>query len=169
MGEAGIFSEDDRLELIEGELIDMAPLGNRHSTAVRKLIYRLSKTVGDRALLDVQNPVVLDETSEPEPDLVLLRPNADFYAKSPPMPADVLLRIKVADTSLHYDRSSKIPLYARHGIPEVWLVDLAGYRVEVFREPSAEGYCEVRPYGPAERLRPSLLPEIEVDLADVSA
>lgn len=162
MAEAGIFTEDERVELIDGELIDMTPIGNRHTTVIRKLIYLLSGATRGQALLDVQNPIFLGEHSEPQPDVVLLRPREDFYAASPPCAQDVLLLIEVADTSSSYDRSVKVPLYARFGIPEVWLVDLPGRVIEVFQEPSPEGYRQVRKYYPGEELKPGLLPVVSL-------
>ncbi len=169
MGKAGIFSEDDRVELIEGEIIDMAPIGNRHASTIRKLIHLLSGIVRDHALLDVQNPLALGDHSEPEPDIVLLRPREDFYTAKVPAAEDVLLLIEVADTSLSFDQAVKVPLYARYGIPEVWLVDLCGEIIKVFRQPSPEGYLDVSQRGRGQRIRPSLLPEVEVDPTDVIA
>ncbi|CAL1241999.1 Uma2 family endonuclease [Candidatus Methylocalor cossyra] len=167
LGEAGVLSEDDRVELIEGEIIDMAPIGSDHAGLVTRLNRVLVRAVGDRALVSVQNPIRLTDQSEPQPDFALLKPRADDYRTNLPTPSEVLWVIEVADTSLAYDRSVKVPLYARHGIPEVWLIDLAGQAVEVFLDPAAEGYREVRRYGPADRLRPALLPDLEVDLAAV--
>ncbi len=169
MGKAGIFSEDDRVELIEGEIIDMAPIGNRHASTIRKLIHLLSGIVRDHALLDVQNPIALGDRSEPEADIVLLRPRENFYSGNPPAAEDVLLLIEVADTSLTYDQAVKIPLYARYGIPEVWLVDLCGEAIKVFRQPSPEGYLEVSQHGRGQRIRPSLVPQVEVDPTEVIA
>ncbi|GIW50689.1 MAG: hypothetical protein KatS3mg081_0044 [Gemmatimonadales bacterium] len=139
MAEAGILGEDDRVELLEGELVAMAPIGSRHATCVRRLNYLLSRGVGERAIVDVQNPIRLSEYSEPQPDLALLKPRPDFYAAAHPGPEDVLLVVEVAETSADYDREVKIPLYARAGIPEVWLVDLAGAQIETFRQPAQGG------------------------------
>ncbi|MBN2701122.1 MAG: Uma2 family endonuclease [Methylothermaceae bacterium] len=165
MGEAGILSEDDRVELINGEIIDMAPIGNRHTTAVRKLIHFLSSAIRGKALLDVQNPILLGERSEPQPDITLLRIREDFYAEKPPAPEDVLLLMEVSDTSSSYDRSIKMPLYAEHGIREAWLIDLEKKTVEIFREPSPEGYRETKRIGSEESIRPSLCPEVKIELS----
>ncbi|CAL1241959.1 Uma2 family endonuclease [Candidatus Methylocalor cossyra] len=166
LGEIGVLSEDDRVELIEGEIIDLAPIGTQHAETLRKLIRALASHLPPEALLDVRDPIRIGG-SEPQPDIAIIRNRS--YVDVHPGPEDVLLLIEVADTSLEFDRSIKIPLYARHGIPEVWLIDLAGRAVEVFRDPAAEGYRDVRRYGPAGRIRPVLIPELEVDLAAVLA
>ena len=165
LGEAGIFSEDDRVELIEGEIIDMAPIGTKHAECVSRLTRLFVR--GVEARVRVQDPILLGSGNEPQPDIAIVRNRS--YATAHPGPEDVLLLIEVADTSLAYDRSTKIPLYARHGIPEVWLVDLAGRAVEVFRQPSAEGYLNMSRHGPGDQIRPALLEEIEIDPADALA
>src|SRR6476659_3569905 len=125
MGEVGILGDRDRVELIEGELVAMSPIGSYHHGTVNKLNHALVQAVGERAVVSVQGPVRLDEFSEPEPDLALLKPRPDFYRDAHAGPADVLLLIEVADTSLNYDRAVKRALYARHTIQELWIVDLA--------------------------------------------
>lgn len=167
MGEAGIFTEDDRVELIEGEIIDMALIGSRHAGVVAKLGHILSRAVGNTAVVWVQNPILLDDHSEPEPDVVLLKPRRDFYAASLPTAQDVLLLIEVADTSSDYDRNIKMPLYARHGIPEAWLVDLPGGFVEVWQQPSPQGYCQTRRHFPGERIQPELVPDVTLEITEI--
>lgn len=135
---AGILKEDDRIELIEGELIEMAPIGSLHAGTVNLLVARLHTIDPAQALLHIQQPLALSASSLPQPDLALLRPRADFYRGSHPEPGDVLLVIEVADSSAAYDRDYKIPLYARHGIREVWLVDLPAKRLVVHRQPRQE-------------------------------
>ncbi|MCE2487883.1 MAG: Uma2 family endonuclease [Desulfurellaceae bacterium] len=125
MGEAGIFDHADRVELIEGRLIDMAPIGSDHAGQLNAV---LNRAFARLALVSPQNPIRLSEHSEPQPDFAILRLRADFYRTSHPQPSDVLLVIEVADTSIRHDREVKIPLYARHGIPEVWLLDLHNTR-----------------------------------------
>lgn len=137
MGETGILGPADRVELIDGEIIDMSPIGALHAAIVAQLAMMFSQKLGPKAVVWCQNPLRLDDVSEPEPDLVILRPRADFYATAHPGPADALLVIEVADTSLAYDLGVKVPLYARHGIPEVWVIDAATRRTRVFREPVA--------------------------------
>lgn len=165
MGEAGIFGEDDRVELIEGEIIEMTPIGSPHGGRVKQLNRLLAQAVGERAVIAVQDPVVLGERSEPEPDLALLRPRADFYTESHPRPPDVWLLIEVADTSLAFDRDVKVPLYARHGIPEVWLVDIEHRQVLRFAVPR-DGVYQVE--GVIDLGRPTPLPglaDCAIDLA----
>ena len=166
MGEAGILAGDDRIELIDGGLIDMAPIGSAHAGMVIRLSQRLSGALAGRALVSSQNPVRLDERSEPQPDIAVLRSRRDFYQESHPGPSDVLLVIEVADSSLDYDRDVKVPLYARHGVPEVWLVDLNARHVSVYRRPDGGAYREVLRPGGAETLVPALLPDLSMSLAD---
>ncbi|MCB2264201.1 MAG: Uma2 family endonuclease [Candidatus Thiosymbion ectosymbiont of Robbea hypermnestra] len=140
MGETGIFHEDDRVELIEGEIIEMSPIGSLHAGTVNRLQTLLMQAVVARGIVSTQNPLVLGSFSEPQPDIALLRPRSDFYAEAHPTPEDVLLLVEVAESSLHYDRRVKLPLYARHRIPAVWLVDLPNERLLLFSEPMAHGY-----------------------------
>jgi Uma2 family endonuclease len=140
MVETGILSEEDRTELIDGEIIEMAPIGSRHAGHVTRLVNLLSNAVGDAALVSVQNPVRLGEHSEPQPDLALLEPKDDFYTSAHPTADDVLLAVEIAETSLEYDRSAKIPLYASHGVRVVWLLDLRDRSIEVYEQPGEDGY-----------------------------
>lgn len=135
MGEVGILAPDARVELIDGEIIDMAPPGDLHAGTVDQLAALLSGAIGDRALLRVQSPISIDGYSEPQPDIALLRPRADYYKTSRPRPQDVWLVIEVADTSLGHDRDEKMPLYARGAIAEGWLVNLVGRRLTRYRNP----------------------------------
>jgi Uma2 family endonuclease len=162
MGEAGILGPDDRVELIEGELIAMAPIGSYHAGTVAGLTHGLVAATGGRAVVWVQNPIHLDDHNEPQPDFALLRPRADGYRDALPRPADVLLMIEVADSSLAYDRTVKANLYARSGIPELWIVDLAGARILVHRDPSPEGYRDVTETLGGTMLEPSQLPGVRI-------
>ena len=145
MAEAGILHEDDRIELIEGKIVEMTPVGSRHVACVNRLNQLFSLSLGERVVISVQNPLRIAD-SEPEPDIVLLEPREHFYAEQLPGPDDALLVVEVADSSLAYDREVKIPLYARAGIQEVWLVDLSNDEVVVYLEPSARGYGRVQTY-----------------------
>ncbi|MEK7702599.1 MAG: Uma2 family endonuclease [Nitrospirota bacterium] len=136
MGEAGILSEDDRVELIEGEIIQMSPIGKHHASCVNRLNRILNMELGALAIISVQNPIRIGNFSEPQPDIVLLKPRTDFYAEQAPTAEDVLLLIEVADTSIEYDRTVKIPLYAAANISEVWIVNLQEGQVEVYSEPA---------------------------------
>lgn len=142
MARSGILRAADRVELIEGEVIDMAPIGSRHAAAVKRLIASLQGRLGAAAILAVQDPLRLGERSEPQPDLMLLKPRADFYRDAHPGADDVLLLIEVADSSAGYDQGIKLPLYARHGVGEVWIIDLDNNRVQFHRRPRGATYAE---------------------------
>jgi Uma2 family endonuclease len=142
MGEVGILRPDDRVELIAGEIIDMSPIGSLHAALVARLASALGQRVGETAIIWTQNPLALDDTSQPQPDLAVLRPRADFYAAAHPGPADVLLVIEVADTTLAFDLDVKVPLYAAAGIPEAWVIEAASRRTHVFRRPVNGRYTE---------------------------
>jgi Uma2 family endonuclease len=165
MGEAGILPVESRLELIEGEIIAMAPIGSRHAAIVTRANRLFVQAVAGRAIVSVQNPIILGEQSEPEPDLALIRPRDDFYALALPRADEVLLIVEVADTTLRYDREIKIPLYARHGIPEVWLIDVDGRTLTVFETPAEGRYRDERRVRPSGALAPKALPGVEVDLS----
>lgn len=143
MGEAGILAPDLRVELIEGKLIDMAPIGSRHAGKVKRLLDVLTTQLHSKAIVAAQDPIVLGEYSEPQPDIVVLRFREDYYETAHPGPADVYLVIEVSDTTVRYDREVKIPLYARHGIPEAWLLDLEQKRLEVYHSPKEGEYQHV--------------------------
>jgi Uma2 family endonuclease len=140
MVEVGLLREDERVELIEGEVIRMSPIGSRHAACVARLTKLFSRLAGDGAIVWVQNPVRLDDFSEPQPDVALLKPRADFYSHAHPAVADVLLVVEVAETTIGYDRQVKVPLHARAGVPEVWVVDLAGEVVETYAQPREGAY-----------------------------
>lgn len=163
---AGILGEDERVELIEGELIEMAPIGSVHASFVGRFTRALEGLGRHAALLWVQNPIALPD-SEPQPDIAILRERADGYERSLPSASDVLLVIEIADASLDYDRDVKIPLYARHGIPEVWLMDVRSRRLEVHRDPGEHGYrMTVRPEA-GEALSPQQLPGFRLAVSEV--
>ena len=160
MAKTGILHEDDRVELIEGDIVQMAPIGSRHAGRVKRVNRLVSRRVGDDALVGVQDPISLGESCEPEPDISLLRYRDDFYANSHPGPADIFLLIEVADSSLEYDRETKAIVYARHGIPELWIVNLISRRVEVYRSPGPDGYRDVFSATGDDVLSPGLLPQL---------
>jgi len=140
MGAAGIFPAGDRVELIEGEIVEMSPIGKRHAACVNRLNTLLVRAVGSSGIVSVQNPIQLNDFSEPQPDVAILKPRADFYEQALPTAADVLLLIEVSDTTLEYDRQIKLPLYARAGIPEVWLVNLVDEQIETYAGPAGDTY-----------------------------
>jgi Uma2 family endonuclease len=145
MADAGVFAPRDRLELIDGEILEVTPIGARHLAAVLRLNQALQQAFAGQALISPQLPLVLDDYSEPQPDLALLAIRGDFYASGLPSAPDALLVVEVvvevSDTSLRYDRELKLPRYARAGVPEVWILDLAGRRLHVYREPADDRYA----------------------------
>ncbi|MCH8937662.1 MAG: Uma2 family endonuclease [Gemmatimonadetes bacterium] len=167
MGEAGVFHEDDRVELLDGQIVEMTPIGGLHVACVIRLTDLLSPVMGSGAVVSVQNPLVLADRSVPQSDIALLRRRADPSGAWLPSHADCLLVIEVADTSVEHDRDVKIPLYARAGIPEVWLVDLSASRIEVYRNPAGGSYAEVTSVSGGETLTPLLLPDARLSVADV--
>jgi Uma2 family endonuclease len=139
---AGILKEDDRVELIEGEIVEMPPIGSNHASMVDRLVAKWARPLADGSIvLRVQGPVRLNDSSEPVPDIAILRPRPDYYRDGHPGPVDVLLLIEVADSSVSFDKETKVPLYARNRIAEVWVVDITSSAVDVHRGPSARGYA----------------------------
>lgn len=167
MGEAGIFHEDDRVELIEGDLIDMAPIGSRHASTVTRLERLLIKAAGDKAVVSGQNPLKLSNCSVPQPDVMVLRPRPDDYFNALPEPADVLLLIEVADSSINYDRKTKLPLYSRQVIPEVWIIDLNAQLLERYTQPNGDSYAQYESLNQRDTVSPASLPDIIIDLAQL--
>ena len=166
MGQVGILGPEDRVELIEGEIVRMSAIGHGHAFTVMMLTNLLVKAVGDRALVSPGNPVRLTRHTEPQPDLMLLRLDAD-YREEFVVPGHVLLVIEVADTSLAYDRGVKLRLYAQAGILEVWIVDVQHERVEVHRDPAGEGYRTVEVVPRTGRLSPAALPDAQIAVAEI--
>ena len=169
MAEAGVLAPDARVELIEGEVVDMAPMKSRHASVVAKLNALLTSAAAQRALVWCQLPLRLGKQSEPEPDLMLLRPRADFYADAHPVAADVLLLIEVSDSTARYDRKIKAPLYARHGVAEVWIIDLDNRVLRVLRQPVAGKYTEITETASPGKLAPQALPRMNIDLSGLLA
>lgn len=170
MAEAGIFGRDERIELIDGGLVDMAPIGDDRAGAVVELSHLLFAAVGDRAAVSVQNPLRLDTLSEPQPDFVVFRRRfGNFRDGGRPGAADALLVIEVADSSLRYDREVKLPLYARAGIPEVWLLDLQQRVLEAHRDPAGDAYSTVLHFHNDDEISLVAAPRITVRLTRVFA
>lgn len=167
MAESGILNEDDRVELIRGEIIEMAAIGTKHAACVRRLDNVLHQKLGDKVIISVQNPVGLDDSSEPQPDVVLLKPREDFYASAHPQPKDVFLIIEVADTTIKYDREIKIPLYAEQGIVEVWLVDINSECVEVYREPATDGSQKIEKFSRGESLVIQAFDDVNISVDEI--
>jgi Uma2 family endonuclease len=144
MARAGILTEDERVELLDGEVVVMTPKGVRHAACVRRLTHTFSRRLAGRAIVQVQDPVRLEGYSEPEPDVALLKPPCKRYDNAHPTPDAVLLIVEVADTSLASDRARKLPLYANAGIAEVWIINVEARAIEVYRQPSGARYADVQ-------------------------
>lgn len=166
LGEAGIFDEDDRVELLNGEIILMAPLGKRHAQTVRRLTNLLAHLFRGVALVDAQNALVLDNFSEPQPDILLLDPRIDQTGELP-RPEDAFLVLEVADSTVRYDSQTKLAAYARAGIGEYWLVNLADNVIEVFRQPAGDRYAAHQRFQRGEKVAPARFPEHFVAVDDV--
>ena len=167
MAEVGLLAPDERVELIDGVVIDMAPIGSRHAAALRRLNQLLTVAVGARAILSSQLPIHLGRWSEPQPDLAVLKPRDDFYDPAHPRAEDVLLLIEVSMTSVRYDAQVKVPLYARHRIPEVWVIDLKDQIVRLHRRPEGDAYAEVSSLAAPGSVSLAALPDVEVDLSGI--
>lgn len=168
MGEAGVLGADDRLELIDGEIVEMNPIGSRHTISVdflTELLIAPAKTAG--AHVSTGGALVLGDASEVYPDVTIRRGQRRRYSDAHPRAADVLLVAEVADSSLSYDKDVKVPRYARAGVREVWLVDLTHSVVVVHTDPSVDGYRVVRPYRPGDALRSESLPGCELDVTEI--
>jgi Uma2 family endonuclease len=169
MAEAGVLGDPRRVELIDGEIIDMAAIGSPHAAATNRLARHFIRALHDEAaLVNVQSPLRLDAYNEPEPDLTILRPRADGYRASHPTAADVLLLVEVSETSLAYDRGVKLALYAKFRVPEVWIVDLLGGAVEVYREPKEGAYASRERLANGS-LAPALVGGVTIDVAGLVA
>jgi Uma2 family endonuclease len=166
MGQVGILSEDDRVELIDGEVVAMTPIGARHCACVDGVTRAMVIGAGDTAIVRVQGSVRLHLYTEPEPDLVILRPRSDFYASRHPGPADILLIVEIADSSIDYDRDVKARIYAESGVPEYWLADLNANLVSCYSAPHEGTYRSVQQYHRGQTITPQLLPQcpVAVDL-----
>lgn len=164
MTEAGILSKGDRVELIEGEIIQMAAIGTRHASSVKRLLRQFNIIPYDQAIIGVQDPIQLTERTEPQPDFVLLQPRADYYATAHPVPSEVLLLVEVSDSTVDYDRDVKVSIYARSLIQEVWLVDLVENCVEVYRQPGPNGYSLMLKFWRGQQVAPIAFPDLEVSV-----
>jgi Uma2 family endonuclease len=160
---AGVLTKRDRIELIDGEMFNMAPIGPKHAALTSRLTKFLVLAVGDSGIVSPGGPVNLGDFSEPQPDLLLLRPRGDFYVGKIPEAADVLLLIEISDSTLAFDQNTKRALYARHGVVEYWIIDVEGKRIQVHREPTVNGsYAQARVFGMTESVSPAGLPEVRL-------
>jgi Uma2 family endonuclease len=169
MGEVGILPPENRIELLDGEMINMAPIGSRHADTVNRLAAAFLRIVADAAVVSIQNPVQLSSLDEPQPDLTVLRQKPEGYRDALPTAADVLLLVEVSDTTLQYDREEKLPLYAKHGVAEVWIMDVAGKRLEVYRDPVSAQYRLKLERTARDTISPLAYPAIQLDLSELLA
>ena len=169
MVDAGILTEDDRVELIEGEIIQMSSMGSPHAAVITHVNDVFVPLFQGKALLRPQLPLRLNEFNEPEPDIVLLEPRRDFYSSGHPGPADVFLVIEIADSSLRYDRGVKLPIYAATRVPEVWIADLQGAELLVFRDPSRRRYTTHLKFRRGESVSCLAFPDIRIAVDDLLA
>ncbi len=167
MAEAGVFGPDERVELIEGEIVEMSPIGRQHAACVTWLDRRFQRVLGDLAVIIVQNPLELRPRSEPQPDVALLKAREDLYRGALPTAQDTLLAIEVSDTTYERDRNVKMPLYARQGIAEFWIVNIPDEAIEVFLKPGPRGYRKVARFGRGKVVRPSAFPDATVAVSEV--
>lgn len=167
MGEAGIFRHDDRLELLGGEIYERSPIGSSHAACVKALSLLLNQLFSGVLLVSTQDPIRLDDYSEPQPDLALLRWRDDFYRQAHPIPADVLLVIEVADTTIDSDRRIKVPLYAKAGIREVWLVNLPEEKIELYAEPSDGAYQVTEHFKRGEEAQAHSITDLRINVTQV--
>ena len=167
MAEAGILAEDDRVELIEGEIVQMSPIGRLHKAFVGNLSQLLSMRFAERAVVWTQNPIILTDDTEPQPDVTVLRRRAPSYRERDAYAEDVLLLIEVADTSLAYDRTTKLRLYAEAGIPEYWIVDCTTEAVEIYRTPGPNGYRDLTRASGTTTLNLPGFPDIQLATAEI--
>ncbi len=167
MGQVGIFSEDERLELVCGEVIQMSPIGERHAACVDFLTQLITLRLRRGAIVRVQNPIRLDDYSEPQPDIAVLKHRDDFYRDAHPRPDDVLLVIEVSDSTLEYDRKVKVPLYARAGISETWVVNLPEERVEAYADPTGGTYQTANSYARSDEVLSHTLASLRISVSEV--
>ncbi len=167
MAEAGILTEDDRIELIQGEIVAMSPIGVRHAACVNRLTEALSHYFSGKAVISIQNPLQIDEYTELQPDVMLLQRREDYYVQALPTGEDVLLLIEVSDSTLAYDQRTKLPLYARAQIPEVWLVNLVDNLLEVYRAPQGDEYTEFRRAYRQDTAVPLAFPDTPIAINDL--
>lgn len=167
MAEAGILNEDSRVELIEGEIIQMSPIGVRHASCVSRAIKLFLTKLGDRIVLSPQNPLRLSNITEPQPDILLLKPRADFYGSQHPTGDSVYVVLEISDTTLRYDRDRKLPLYAKSKVPEVWIEDLQSDAILVYRNPEKDRYLISLTFRRGDQISVATFPEILFEVADL--
>ena len=166
LGREGILTEDDRVELIEGEIVAMSPIGDRRLACVDMLASQFFSAVKGEAIVRVQGSIRLGEYSEPQPGIALLRHRDDYYASSSATPEDILLLVEVSDSSLDRDGNYKLPRYAQAGVPEVWIANLTEDCVDRFRNPTEDGYSDETRFNRGDAISPQLLPDVELRIEE---
>ncbi len=166
MGEVGLLNEDSRVELINGEIVEMAPIGYEHAGHQNYLFNFFARILHGKAVVAGQNPVILGGYEEPQPDIALLRWRDDFYKTAHPHAEDILLLVEISNSTIRYDRDVKVPLYANNGIPEVWLLDLQSQQLEIYRDP-INGHYQQKTSLRTGKIAPILCPDAVIDLAEV--
>ena len=169
MVQTGILNEDDRVELLDGEIVEMTPIGRPHAACVNTLTRLLISGLGSRVMVWAQGPIRLSEHSQPEPDVALLRLRPVSYRDADAEPRDVLLLVEVSDSSVRRDRELKLPLYARARIQEYWIVDVQAEEVEVYRDPSGSGYASVQRFRREGSVSPSAFPDLRIAADEIFA
>ena len=169
MAEVGLLAPDARVELIDGEIVDMPPIGSRHCGTVELLQFRFTKAFGDAAWVSGPRTLVLGHYDAPEPDLMLLRPRVDFYRRSHPTPSEILLLVEVSDSTWSYDREVKAPLYARHGVSNLWIVNVRKKELHCFSDPRLGDFTEVVTFTDTSSIPVKSLADASVDLTDLFA
>ena len=167
MAETGVLRPDARVELLDGEIIDMSPIGAFHGSVTKFLNQFFSASSKGRWIVGVQDPAQLDDHSEPQPDLTLLKPSANFYRNGHPRPADVFLLVEISDTTLEKDQEVKLPAYARAGIAEIWIVNLNEQTIEVYRQPHFAGYGSKTILCAGDKASPQAFPDVSLDVAEL--
>jgi Uma2 family endonuclease len=167
MSEVGILTEEDRVELIKGEIVEMSPIGLKHAAIVNRLNQLFHRKLSDLVLVSIQNPIQLTNNSEPQPDVALLKPRADFYETKTPEVKDIFAIVEVADTTIIYDREIKIPLYAENGITEVWLIDVSDRSLTIYRQPTQTGYQITQTLTREESLSLLAFPEVTMNVTEI--
>lgn len=167
LGEANIFPPDSRIELIEGEIFEMSPIGSNHASHLKRINKLFTRLIPENLFSSVQDPLQLGDLSEPEPDFMLLKPSQDSYSSRHPFAEDVLLLIEIADSSLTFDQNQKLRLYALHNVPEYWLLNLNDNCLEVYLKPHGEVYAEKNTLYKGDSITLSQLPGISIQVADI--
>ena len=167
MAQAGVFTDDERLELIAGEILEIGHMGHRHAACVDRLTALCAEQLARKAVVRVQGPLQVNKRSQSQSDILLLKPKSGFYEDRLPIPEDVILLMEASDSTLEYDRGVKLALYARNLVPKIWIIDLQSEMIEVYTQPKGNNYAEFRQFGRGEAITSAYLPELALDADSV--